>query len=164
MAFRDRDAGDLGSARLRLISALKMYGHSESMCELLATICLDMKDPVEAGMWFFVSNSKHEQAEACISLFVARYKRDPHKILRALSKQIAADVRANKSSAFLTHRLNNLGLIPRAESRKQPEPSRWQKLRDTSQALGCMIALFAFFICGLIGIGTVFTFFFKATK
>lgn len=164
MAFRDRDAGDLGSARLRLISYLKTEKHPEPMCELLATICLDMKDPVEAGKWFFVSNSTHEQAERCISLFVARYKRDPHKILRALQKQIAADVRANKSPAFLTDRFKDLGLIPDAESRKPPEPSRWQKVRESLPSIGCFVILAAFVLSALFGLITFLGIIFKAIK
>jgi len=67
---RDIAAGDLGAARRRLASYIRSVGFSAEMCERIARISVMMRDPAEAGRWYFAIDSSDPEAEGAISVFV----------------------------------------------------------------------------------------------
>lgn len=51
------------------------------LCEQIARICVKMSDPVEAGRWYFLSDSSDAESPACITKFLEQFNRHPKQAI-----------------------------------------------------------------------------------
>jgi hypothetical protein len=147
-AQRDAAAGDLGSARRRLLSFVRNQGFNAAACEQLARLSSRMGDPEEAGRWYFVSDSSDPEAPAAIERFRARHGPHARQILLALPRFARYGSRAALPPQVAV-RLSELG-PPFDEPPPKPKADWW----DKTFGWGCALALLL--VVASLGVG-IFT-------
>ncbi|HYF14097.1 MAG TPA: DUF6584 family protein [Phycisphaerales bacterium] len=146
-AERDEQAGDLGTARMRLMSFVATGDAGPDECERIARLSVRMGDPVEAGRWYFLCDSRDEQAAACIERFIARHGADSRVLRSQLSGRMARFVLLINHPAAAVERLRQAGItfdddlpVKRNES--------WS-MGDVASLGGCLVVA-AFLVIALI--------------
>lgn len=91
-ANHDEQQGDLGAARVRLISLAITSPYDPGLYERIARLCCRMGDKAEAGKWYFLCDSADSEGPACIDRFRARHGGDMRAILFALPKSMLAKI------------------------------------------------------------------------
>lgn len=151
-AERDAQAGDFGSAKRRLQSRLNTVGYAPELCERLARLSLRMGDPLEAGRWCFLCDSRDPQAPEAIHRFVADCRGDVQSLLYRLPAKTKLDSWDPYPEA-VRDRLKRLGL-PRAPAEPPPAPPR--NSVDLAFEVGCAavaaITLVLVPVCLVIGL------------
>jgi hypothetical protein len=84
-------AGDLGTAKTRLASYLTSHGYDPHLCGRIGDICRDMRDPVEAGRWYLVSDYADDQIEKEVHAFVLRHGHRIEQMMTALPSACRLD-------------------------------------------------------------------------
>ncbi len=79
-ANHDEQQGDLGAARVRLISLAITSPYDPGLYERIARLCCRMSDKAEAGKWYFLCDSADSEGPACIDRFRARHGGDMRAI------------------------------------------------------------------------------------
>jgi hypothetical protein len=149
-AQRDEAAGDLGSARRRLLSVFASVGYSPELCERIARLCIRMGDPQEAGRWYFLCDSGDPEAGPAIERFRASCGGLPLQMV----SQLPAKVRHAPRDQFpevVRARLNPLGDFPRP-----PGPPREVSLLDELVQYGCPLAFTLLVISTVVGVVVIF--------
>lgn len=148
----DEQAGDLGSARRRLMSLASSGEYDPRLCERIARICVKMSDPVEAGRWYFVSDSSDAESPACITKFLEQFKRHPKQVIR----QIPSNLRLESVDSYppaVGERLRTAGL------RGSPRKPVWNPgpvtLTQRIGNVGCAVVGILLLILAIVGIGTI---------
>jgi hypothetical protein len=148
-AQRDEAAGDLGSARRRLLSFVRNQGFDAAACEQLARLSVRMGDPEEAGRWYFVCESGDAESPAAIELFKARHGPHARQILLALPRFARYGSRANLPPRVAA-RLSELG--PPFDDPPPKPKSDWS---DHLFGWGCALVLLLGLAALCVGIVTI---------
>lgn len=149
-AERDEEAGDLGSARRRLMSYVTTVGYSPSLCERIARLCTRMGDPVEAGRWYFLSDSRDPEAGPAVGRFTADCGGDP----RAVASRLPAKLRLARVEEYppgVRARFEGLGLRGPPGSAVLPPVSR----SSIAGPIGCILGLLFGIACVVVGAITI---------
>ena len=155
-AKADEAAGDLGSARRRLMSLLDTRGYEPAVCHDIGVLSLGMKDPVEAGRWAFISDAAQEpRLESCIESFLASCNHDSTVVLSRLPR-VFKSVAIEDAPLQVRSRLHSVGIERLAAPRVQrPRLAAKSRLIDGVVGVGCWgfaLGLGAVFVVGLMTI------------
>jgi hypothetical protein len=148
-AQADIAAGDLGSARRRLESALSQHFDPDA-CELLARVCADMQDPSVAGRWYFLIDSQDPRAASCIDAFVRSTGSDGASI----HHHLPSIARSGRNIAAAERRIVAMGGRPFSPRGKDHADSA-AEWRDTALGYGCLAGTLALLALALVGLVTV---------
>ena len=148
-AKRDEAAGDLGSARRRLVSFVRNQGYDAAACEQIARLSTRMGDPEEAGRWYFVCESSDPESPAAIERFRARHGPQPRQLLLALPRFARYGSRAALPPQVAV-RLSELG-PPFDEPPSKPKAD-W---RDKTFGWGCGLVLLLLGASVVVGLMTI---------
>ncbi len=136
----DERAGDLGSARRRLTSLASSIDYDPRLCERIARLCVKMCDPVEAGRWYFLSDSSDAESPACISKFLEQFNRHPKQAILQIPTNLRLES-VDRYPPVVGERLRAAEFrgVPRATKRaRQPGDRTWlQRLGS----VGCLLVL-----------------------
>lgn len=145
-AREDEERGDLGSARKRLTSYAAAHFKPED-CERVARLSMRMKDPVEAGRWYFLCDSADAESPDAVRCFLQSCGNQPRHVLSALPRGIRS---RNDWPAGAAGRLRDIGFQPALPLPDAIPPTRFGKVVDWAiVAIG--LSLFA---CTIIGVAT----------
>ncbi|MCO6437443.1 MAG: hypothetical protein J5J06_10180 [Phycisphaerae bacterium] len=145
--------GDFGSARRRLGSYLATCGYDPAVLRRLGEISLEMKDPLEAGRYWLLSDVEGDEAERTIEAFVHSAGPDP----RTIAAQLPRTCYLESVEKF----------PPKAQERIKKwrlyrMPVAGKPIRVPRESTGVRIAGFAligglllFLICALVGAETI---------
>lgn len=109
-AEQDERQGDLGSARVRLISLATTSPYSPELYERIARLCCRMGDRTEAGRWYLLCDSADTEAAACIERLVTRHRGEMAAVLSALPTSMIAKLGSGPLPAGVSRRLSEYGL------------------------------------------------------
>lgn len=150
-AANDRIAGDLGTAKRRLASLLDTTGYDPGVCRELAEICLDMRDPIEAGRWVYLcedaSDWPSEAAREAMAAFIDNCRNDP----AIIASRLPRFVKTTQSEALpqpVQARLEAIGLPRPAEATTVHASGRVVGRLGT---LGCLTVLGLFVASAIVG-------------
>jgi hypothetical protein len=133
-AARDVEQGDLASARNRLRSSVTTKGHDAAICEEVARLSVRMGDPLTAGLWYFLSDSRDRDAANLISRFVAHNQHNRERVLCALPRCWTQNS-SLALPAYVHARIERL----EKQSVEQSNPKRHRA--DMGTFFGCVITL-----------------------
>ena len=151
----DEEAGDLGSARRRLLSVIGSSGFDAEVCEAIARLSVRMGDLTEAGRWYLLCDSSDSRAQECMSRFIASCGGNPAGIAAQLPRLRRATKQVELLEALpevVTRRLKSLN-VPVVAGR--PTSPRESGAGGGLVAFGCMLALVLAVACAAIGAATV---------
>jgi hypothetical protein len=148
-AQRDEAAGDLGSARRRLLSFVRNQGFDAAACEQVARLSMRMGDPEEAGRWYFVCESSDPESQAAIERFRARHGPHARQLLLALPRFARYGSRATLPPQVAA-RLSELG-PPFDEPPAKPKADWW----DQAFGWGCALVVLVGVVSLCVGIVTI---------
>lgn len=150
-AANDRAAGDLGTAKRRLASLLDTTGYDPGVCRELAEICLDMRDPIEAGRWVYLcedaSDSPNDAAREAMAAFVGKCRNDPATIAGRLPRFVKT-TRSESLPEPVQARLEAIGL-PRPVGAATVHASG--RVVGRLGTLGCLTVLGLFVASAIVG-------------
>lgn len=160
-ARADREAGDLGSARRRLMSLHDSRGYDPKLCREIGMLSIEMRDLVEAGRWLLMSDLEPgSPLDAAIEAFLASRRHDRVAVLGALPRAFKSAVIEDLPRPVRA-RLNAVG-VERLRGPTEGQPRRaHSRLGDLVCQLGCSVFAFGLVVCTLIGLGTVFGWIFR---
>ncbi|MAY73446.1 MAG: hypothetical protein CMJ31_01745 [Phycisphaerae bacterium] len=149
----DIAAGDLGTAKLRLASYLTSTGYDPVLCGRLGDLCRDMKDPIEAGRWYLVSDRPDNEVAHYIEGFAARHGELVGNMLAALPARCRlANVELYPEPVrSRLQRLGAEGPIRAAGKRREPETTASRVTRKGCAAIALILPA-GLMLLGLISI------------
>jgi len=106
---RDLAKGDYGSARRRLESRLSSQGYDPQLLERLGRICLDMRDPFNAGRYWLTANCSGRDVGKAVRQFVEHAGPNPEHVVSRLPNAVRRE-RLQDYPARVQERLRVLGL------------------------------------------------------
>jgi hypothetical protein len=149
-AERDEHAGDLGTARMRLMSFVATGDAGPDECERIARLSVRMGDPVEAGRWYFLCDSRDEQAAACIERFLERHGAQMHLLRSQIPARMARNVLQTGMPAAAAQRLRDAGIVYDNDD-ETPIDDTWS-WSDKAVGVGCLIVVTGLAIACVTGI------------
>lgn len=155
-AQADIDAGDLGSARRRLMSRAVSKGYEPGVCERVARLCVQMRDPIEAGRWYFLCESADPEAGPLVERYVEALKRDAGRILADLPSSLYERFQNGAGPAIVEQRLSTLGATSRVPRGVVRAPRA--TFRQQITGAGCAIGTALLGLCTIVGMITVVKF------
>ena len=157
-ADREVERGDLGSAKRLLKSAAHASEFSPELCERIARVSAAMKDPVEAGRWYFLCASSDAQADALVDVFVNSCGRDARKVAAALPAKVMQRVRARPDQyPHAATRLEKLGY--RLSQSAKDRANRSEDGDSLAASLGCLAVIGGLLACTIVGAVTIVRYF-----
>ncbi|MDX2132166.1 MAG: DUF6584 family protein [Planctomycetota bacterium] len=145
---RDVVAGDLGSARRRLMSRVREAGYSAELCERIARLSCDMRDTREAGRWFFLTACDDPQASAAIAVFVQSCAGVRERVLGQLPRCFAT----RKPSGLPECAQRRLAELTPEPGAKQTSARRQS---GTGLGIGCMILMALVLLAAAYGVRSI---------
>ena len=157
----DEQAGDLGSACRRLTSLASSIAYDPRLCERIARLCVKMCDPVEAGRWYFLTDSSDDESPACITKFLEQFNRHPKQAIR----QIPSNLRLESVDRYPPAVRERLRA---AEFRGVARKPVWKpgpvSLTQRIGNVGCAVVGILLLISAVVGIGTIVGFIGKLVR
>lgn len=145
---QDEAKGDLASARNRLASHAATVHFDPSICEQIARICVRMHDPIQAGRWYFLSESADQEADPSTQKFLRACNNDPRQVFSQLPRGSLARPLAKHPPAVAA-RLRELGYIDPLSS-PPPPPETWIDKLIVPLFLGGLGLILALVVIGFI--------------
>lgn len=156
--------GDLGTAKRRLCSYIAGTRYSSAVCGRIGDICRKMKDPCEAGRWYFISDRPTAEVGEEIDAFVRMH----NGRLGTILQQFPTHAKLSELGAYpepVQQRLQSIGCVEgfgvsRAETvegalaNQGYAAGRYGQRWSLAGALivGILLVLFVVFV---IGLGTI---------
>ncbi|MCC6968858.1 MAG: hypothetical protein IT434_01425 [Phycisphaerales bacterium] len=162
-AILDEKAGDLGSARRRLMSLASSSTYDPRLCEQIARICVKMSDPKEAGRWYFLSDSDDPESPGCITEFLEQFNRSPKQAIQ----QIPANLRLESPESYppvVGARLRAAEFQGVPRKRKPERGADGKTWKDRAIGAGCLVATAFLLIAIVVGVGTIGAFIAKIIR
>ncbi len=149
-AKQDEAAGDLGSAKRRLVSYVVSARFDPSICETIARLCVRMQDPTEAGRWYILCDSKDNESSDCIERFTASCGGTPGQVLSQIPQGLKLKS-LDEYPPVVATRLHAMGFrgLP-----KQPR-AETSTFKDRLATIGCLIVLAIVVGLLIVGMSTV---------
>lgn len=156
-AEEDIQAGDFASARSRLISLHNSGGYDAALCTEIAQVCEVMKDPVEAGRWYLISDAHDKLAgEVFIDRFLASCGYDKDLAFARLPSAFKR-VDVENRPRIVRERMDKIGI-------EQGEFKRRAELESSSGSfmtyVGCFAVMGGLLIVFAVGVGAILGFLF----
>lgn len=159
----DERAGDLGSARRRLMSLASSSMYDPRLCEHIARLCVKMSDPVEAGRWYFLSDSSDAESPACITKFLQQFNRHPKQAILQIPTNLRLES-VDRYPPVVGERLRAAEFrgVPRKHKPKRGADGKTWKARLIGA--GCLVVAAYLLIALVVGIGTIGAFIAKIIR
>jgi hypothetical protein len=155
----DLSRGDIGSARARLISAFVSTPYNPALAEEIARLCVQMHDPIEAGRWYFCSESQDEHAASLIERFTSKHSSDLRQVLSQLPLKVR-DAPADTLPPMVKDRMAGLRQsFPEPLRKASNDSGNWSYL----YSFGCLIAILLFVGTAIVGLRTIGSWIFNRT-
>lgn len=148
---QDEANGDLASAKNRLCSHALSTRFEPSVCEQIARICVRMQNPIEAGRWYFLSESTDAESAPSIEVFRATHRGAPRQIISQLP-QGAKNKPLEDWTPAVSARLKEIGFTRVPICRKSVRRSTFA---DRFYPIGCVLFVIVGIGLALIGLRTV---------
>lgn len=145
---QDEASGDLASAKNRLASHAATVHFDPLICEQIARICVRMQDPIEAGRWYFLTESADQEAEPCIRKF-ARFCGDNPRQIFSQMPHGSLTRPADQYSPSVAGRLRGLGFVDPVTS-PPPVPETWVSKLMSALFLAVILAILGMIVIGFI--------------
>lgn len=146
-ALADVGAGDLGKARRRLQSYIHASGFDGAVCLQIARISLEMKDPREAGRWYFLVSSTDADAECCVAEFIRASGGTQEQVRASLPRGLTTATPSRLPAAAA----ERLGALPNANRVRKAAAPEKADAGVTLIVLGC--GALAVVVLGLAAFG-----------
>lgn len=138
--------GDLGTAKRRLCSFIAGTRYDPKVCGQIGDICRDMKDPCEAGRWYFISDRPTKQVRKEVFAFLSMH----NSKLSVVLAQMPSRAKLTDMSAYpepVRERLESIGCetapgtkrtaVVQGAIRKEGGDTKLDRAQSAVEALGC---------------------------